>query len=254
MKLLRNLIVVLIVVVLGAAVLLWTCPADVAYRELAGRLGPVRLDGLSGSLRQGHAASIEVFGQNLGALDWRLQAAPLLHGELVVQVNMAGTSLAADGLIARGRDGQISCRDTHVHLPAETIAPAIGIPALNLIGTIDIELNRALVHGVWLDEANGVAHWRNASVSGAAQAALGDLEASFASTANGTIAGVVRDLGGPLQADGTFEVGAGRYAAQVRLAPRDGNAQVIDALRFVGQPQTDGSSLLEIRGQLLKFL
>ena len=97
-----------------------------------------------------------------------------------------------------------------------------------------------------------MAYWRNAAVAGAAQARLGELQAQFASAADGGIAGTLRDGGGPLEARGTFNIALGRYSAQLRLAARDGDARVADALQYVGQPQPDGSRLLLIEGRQLR--
>jgi len=124
---------------------------------------------------------------------------------------------------------------------------------LQLLGDLDVTITQARLRGAWLDAANGSVHWRNAAVAGAAQAQLGDLEATFASAADGSIAGNVRDLGGPLQLSGTFKVCAGSYDAEAKLVARDANAQVTEALRYIGEPQADGSSLLKIHGQLFKL-
>jgi len=122
-----------------------------------------------------------------------------------------------------------------------------------LLGDLDVAIAHAHLRDTWPERADGSAHWRNAAVAGAAQAQLGDLETTFASAADGSIEGVVRDLGGPLQLAGNFKVSAGSYDAQATLAARDGNAQVVEALRYIGEPQADGSSLLKIHGQLFKL-
>ena len=67
------------------------------------------------------------------------------------------------------------------------------------------------------------------------------------------IHGTAHDLGGPLQLNGTFNVGGGNFDVDAHLAARDGNAQVAEALRFIGQPEADGTSHLIIRGQLFKL-
>jgi general secretion pathway protein N len=61
----------------------------------------------------------------------------------------------------------------------------------------------------------------------------------------------VHDLGGPLQADGTFTASLGRYDAQVRLAARGDDPRVVEALQYVGQAQADGSRELIIEGRQL---
>ena len=251
MKWLRRFVLFVIALAAAAAVAAWTCPADLAYRWFGDRLAPLALRDLGGTLRQGRAGAVELLGRNFGVLEWRLEPVALLHGETIAHMTLTGDGIAATGLVDRGFDGQVSFRDVVVHMPARVAAPVLAIPALELLGTIEIDVAHARLRGLWLDEANGTAFWREAGVTGAAQARLGDLQLTFASSAGGAITGVVHDLGGPLQADGTFTASLGRYDAQVRLAARDGDARVAEALQFVGQPQPDGSRQLLIEGRQL---
>lgn len=253
MRILRNLFLFLIVLVLIAGVFVATCPADFAYRMVAGRLGVLKLGGISGSLWQGHAGSTQVFGQEIGVLDWQLEAAPLLGREVMAHVSLAGAQLNASGIVDRVADGTISVRDASFRVPASMAAPALDIPALQLLGTIDGKLAEARLKGVWVQQASGTLRWNDAAVAGAAQAQLGTLEATFSSAPDGSIAGVARDLGGPLQLNGTFKVNAGSFDADATLAARDGNPQVLEALRYIGEAQADGSSHLIIHGQLFKL-
>jgi len=252
MKHLRRLFFVVVVLLVVASVIAITCPAEFAYRLLADRLGAVKLSGISGSIWQGHAGSVQVFGTPLGALDWQLQAAPLLHGIAAAHLTLSGGEITASGDLAAGSGDAIDISNATLHAPAHIAAPALDIPALQLLGDMDIDVAQAHVLGAWPQSANGTAHWRNAAVVGAAQAQLGDLQATFASAADATINGTVHDLGGPLQREGTFRVNAGSDDADATLRARDGNPRVSEALRYVGEPQADGSSHLVIHGQLFK--
>ncbi len=253
MKFLRNLLILVVALLVIAGVIAVTCPADYAYRLMAGRLGAFRLDGISGSIWNGHASSAQVFGHELGALAWQLEPAPLLGREVLAHVQLDGGEVKAAGIVDRSSDGAINVRDATFQIPARMAAPALDIPALELLGTIDGKLAQAQLRGVWVDGASGSARWNNAAVAGAAQAQLGDLEATFSSAPDGSIAGVAHDLGGPLQVSGTFKVAAGSFDAEARLAARDANPQVVEALRYIGQMQADGTSLLVIHGSLFKL-
>jgi general secretion pathway protein N len=253
MKYLRRLFFVLVVLLVIAIVVAVTCPADFAYRFVGDRLGAVKLSGISGSIWDGHASSVQVFGTPLGALDWQLQAAPLLHGIAAAHLTLSGGEITGAADAASSPGDAIDISNATVHAPAQVAAPALDIPALQLLGDLDIDIAHAHLRSAWPESANGTAHWRNAAVSGAAQAQLGDLEATFASAADGAIKGTVHDLGGPLQLDGTFRVNAGSYDADATLRARDGNAQVSEALRYIGEPQADGSSHLVIHGELFKI-
>jgi hypothetical protein len=251
MKWLSRVLLFVIALTAVAGVAAWTCPADFAYRYFGDHLAPLALRDLSGTVWQGRATAVELFRQNLGGLEWRVQPAPLLHGEAIAQLTLTGDGVTATGLADRGADGQVWFRDVVVHMPARIAAPVLAIPALDLLGTIEIDVARARLSGLWLDQASGAAYWRDAAVAGAAQARLSDLQLTFASAAGGTVSGLVHDLGGPLEAEGTFTASLGRYDAQVRLAPRGADPRVIEALQYVGQAQSDGSRQLVIEGRQL---
>ena len=252
MKHFLRFVLCLIVLLALAGIGVATCPASFAWRLVADKAGAFKLDGLSGTIWNGHAASASVFGNALGALDWHLAAIPLLHRNVSARLDLHGGETAGTGTVERAADGVLQVSDARIEMPAGMAAPALDIPMLQLLGTLEIDIARLRVQGAWPTAAQGEIRWRNAAVAGAAQASLGDLRAQFATAADGSIAGTVHDLGGPLSLDGTFKIGAGGYDAQARLAARDGNPQVLDALRFIGQPQGDGSTLLLIHGQFFK--
>lgn len=252
MKHLRRFIVCLIVLLAVAAIAIATCPASFAWRFIAGRAGAFKLDGLSGSVWNGHAASASVLGTALGELDWHLHPLPLARGVIAARLDVRDGEVTGSGAVERESDGTLKVTDATIHLPASLAAPALDIPMLQLLGDIDIDLAQLRVQGAWPTAAQGKILWHNAAVAGAAQASLGDLQVDFASAADGGIAGTAHDLGGPLQLDGTFTIAAGGYDVKAKLAARDGNPQVLDALRFIGQPQGDGTTLLLIHGQFFK--
>ncbi|HXR62984.1 MAG TPA: type II secretion system protein N [Rudaea sp.] len=250
MKVVRAITLTVLALAAVAGVVAWTCPAELAYRFAADTLAPVRLHDLAGTLWHGHAGAADVFGMNLGSIDWNLQPTPLLRGEMLARLTLAGDLANGTGVVDR-TGGTLWFRDVTLRLPARVAAPVLAIPALQLLGTLELDLAHARLSGLWLEDAAGTILWRNAAVAGAAQARLGDLQATFASTANGAIAGTAHDLGGPLELAGTFSASPGVYQAQARLAARAADPQVSEALQFVGQPQADGSRSLEIRGRQL---
>ena len=231
----------------------WTLPAEIAYAWFGKRLLPVTLSELNGDLWNGRAGSMRVLGQEIGALTWHLQKLPLLSGDLVAQVDVSGAGGSAHAALTQDAERTLEVRDATIALPAATMEPALGVPALRLLGAVDITLTHARFRGIWIEAADGSAIWREAAVSGAAQARLSDLRVDFSTLPDGRIVCHVYDLGGPLAAEGHCEFKAGAYSAQVRLAAREGDAHVLDALQYVGQPQSDGSVFLKIQGHLLQL-
>jgi len=232
----------------------WTLPAELALRWLKPDLGPLQLSGISGTVWQGRAAAAAAFGTPLGAMDWSVQKPPLLLRRVVARVGLSGGALALNGDVTRDADGSMLVQNLDFRLPAETAAPVLDIPALKLHGQIEGRVEDARLANGWVSGARGTARWREAAVSGEAEARLGELLADFASQADGSIAGTIRDDGSSnLEIAGQFVINSGQFSASARLAPRNGDLQVAEALRYIGEPQADGSSLLKINGQLFKL-
>ena len=249
MRLVRKLLMAALA--LGALVLIaaWTCPADVLYGWFGARLAPLRLRGIEGTLWHGRAESADLSGQPLGALAWELSPAALLRGAPRAQLALSGALVSGEARVERLAGGVLAVSDAHLRLPARAAAPAFGIPALDLSGTIEIDIAHARFVASWPNELSGTARWRDAAVTGAAQARLGELRAAFSSTADGRVHGTVGDAGGPLAVAGVFDAGITGYRAQVRLAPRGDNPQLAEALQYVGQPQDGGARELLIEGR-----
>jgi len=244
----------LLVLALAAAVLFaWTLPADVGYRYGARWLGPVVLSGVSGTIWNGHADGVSVFGRDLGELDWHARKFPVLGGRFVADVRVTGADVEAAGEIARSA-GSIDAHDVRFSLPAALLEPMLDLDGLHLAGTIGgVVAEVALAQGR-LAAASGSARWTGAGVSGAAEARFSDILADFAMQPDGSIAGTVHDDGhGNLAVDGRFSARLAAFDVTADLRARNGDAQVVAALRHIGEPQADGSSKLVVHGPVLKL-
>lgn len=254
MKFIRLLVMLVFVLAVIGAVVAWTLPADLALRWFKPNLGPLQLSGLSGTVWEGRASNVAAFGKPLGALEWHVEKAPMFFRRVVANASLGGGPISASGDATRDADGSVLVQNVKFAFPAEMAAPALDIPALKLLGRIDGELAEGRIVGGWIAGARGSARWREAGVVGEAEARFGDVLAEFASTADGSIAGTVKDDGtSSLVVDGQFVVRSGEFDATVRLGARAEDAQLREALRYIGEPQGDGTSLLKIHGQLLKL-
>ncbi len=254
MKLIKWFFALLVLALVVAGVIAWTMPADVAWRHVAPKLGPVSLVGVRGTVWDGHADGISVFGRDLGEVDWRVSKMPLLGMRVVADLRIKGADIDGSGLLERARDGRVTVREVRFRMPAALFAPALDIPSLNLRGTVNGTLTQAsLVNGLIVDAA-GNARWSEAGVSGQAEARFSDILAEFVSKPDGSIAGTIADDGrGNLEVNGRFSVAPTAFSAEAFLSARDDDARVREALQYIGQPQADGSSHLVIRGELFKL-
>ena len=243
---------VIVVVIIG--VFAWTLPADVAYRYGASRLAPFVLTGIRGTVWQGHADGVSVVGRDLGELNWRLRKIPLLRGAVAADIRVQGADVDVAAQLTRRRDASITAHDLRFSFPAQLLAPALDLGGLTLLGGITGIIDHATLTKTALSNVSGGARWSDAGVSGPANAKFSDLLVQFASQTDGSIAGTVRDDGkGDLAANGTFRARLGTFDVDVVLAARNNDAAVAEILHHVGELQADGSSKLEVHGQMLKL-
>ncbi len=250
MKMLKWLLVLFVLGLLLVGGLVALMPAKFVVDRFADRLGPIRLEGVSGTVWRGQAAALGYGEQRLGALRWSVHPLALLSRRLDVDLVLEGGEFSGETFASVGA-ARIQLQRARLAMDAQKLQPALDIPALELRGRVDLAIAEAeLVAGI-PRQLRGEAHWRNAAVAGAAEALLGDLRAEFMTATDGAIIGTVEDLGGPLALDGQFRAALTGYEATAVLAARDGNPQVVEALRYVGELQPDGTSLLVIGGRFL---
>lgn len=254
MRILKILLAILVLLIVIGGVLLWTVPADFAYRQGARLLGPIVLSGVRGTLWDGHADGISVLGRDLGEIDWRMSKASFFRGNMSADVRIQGTDVDAAGLVERERSGALMLRDVHFRFPAEVLAPMLDVKDLSLLGAVSGVVATATVRNGLVESATGSARWTEAGVSGAADARFADILGEFAAQPNGGIAGTAHDDGtGNLAVNATFTVALDGFAANAILSARNDDPQVQETLRHVGEPQPDGTSKLAIRGRMFKL-
>ncbi len=254
MKIIKWLFILVAVAAVVAGVIAWTLPADVAYRQVASRLGPVSLVGVRGTIWEGHADSVTVFGRDLGELDWRVDKAPLFARRIKADLRIKGADIESSGLVEREWDGRLVATDVRFRVPATLFDPVLDVPSLKFRGAVTGTLSRVVLVDGRVTESSGNARWTEAGVTGQAEARFSDILADFASQGDGSIAGTIADDGrGGLEVAGRFTVSATAYDAEAFLSARNGDPRVQEALRYIGQPQADGSSHLVLRGQLFRL-
>lgn len=251
MRALRNIVLALIVLLVIALVVVWTLPAQMAWRMLGPRASTLRLSGISGSIWHGHADQVSVSGVPIGGIDWQLQIAPLLRGQVRATTTLTGGPVQARGEVWRDRDGRIEINAMRLQIPAQQLQNAIDMSQLQLLGSFDVFIDHALIKGVWFDALKASARWKDAGVSGSAQARFGDVLAEFSENAAKHVIGNIHDTGkGPLSVQGKFDATLVGYTLVVHLRARDpNNLDLQEALMYLGQRQPDGSVVLRASGQ-----
>lgn len=251
MKLLFRLFVFCLVLALILLLIVAFLPASTALGLVQDRMREVRMEGVSGSVWNGRADALTVRERALGAFTWKLSPWALFSKRVDVDVTLDGPELKAAGFVSLSGPGSLQLRGMQASVDAQRLQGVLDVPALVFKGRVEFDLRELVVDQYFPAKVEGSAVWRDAMVGGSADARLGDIRADFATQGVGTIAGTVTDSGGPLMIEGgTFSAGLQGVSAEATLRARDGDAAVLRALQYIGQPQEDGSSRLEVRGQL----
>ncbi|MCK7592784.1 type II secretion system protein N [Pseudomarimonas salicorniae] len=251
MKFIKALLLVILLLLALAALAIFLFPASTAISWMGGRLGPVQLEEVGGTIWDGHAGRATAFGEDLGRLRWTaspisaLRAAPRVNLELEGERYQGSTLAVLHGALS------MDLADAKFRFPAEKLRPALDVPGLVPTGTVEVDLPSANIVGGYPRSLRGEAIWRDAAVAGEAAAALGDIKAEFRTTADGAITGVISDLGGPLKVEGSFRFALTGYEAEALLTPRGSNLALDKALNHIGERQPDGSAYLTITGSML---
>lgn len=251
MRVLRRLLLLFLVLLVAVGLALWYLPAGFAWRHFGDRFGHVvGLQDVGGTVRSGHAGQLLVNGFPLGRLEWTLDWRSLLARQPAGQWRLASEAWQAQAAQTRWVDGAVEITDLRATLPALLLQPVLDIPALNFLGSVDLEIAQLRQRDGLIESASGSARWREAGVTGQAQARFGPIRATFATQAPGHIVGEVAQEDGPLIVDGQFELIGSRYRAEAIVRARDPADPSAQVLHFVGQALPDGSSLLVVEGEL----
>jgi len=252
MRVVKALLVLFLLLVIGLAVVFHGVPARAWVAWLLPSNSALELEGVEGSLVSGHAAQVRWRGRVIGPVNWRLHPLALVEQRVQVDLDLQGDVYAGKGFVDVGRDQVIRLRDVSLRLPAEHLAGLIDTPALQLLGYLQVGIETAELNHLFPTALRGQVVWKDAAVMGAAQAEFGEVRMDFERGADGRVVGEVHDGGGPLQIEqGQFSADLSGLQAKARLRARDGNAEVQQALAYIGQPQADGSSLFELQAKLI---
>jgi len=253
MRLSRIIAFLLLLAIIGAGVFLWRLPADVGYRYGVKRAGAVALSGLSGTVWDGHADGISVFGNDLGEVDWHLPKLSVLGGKPVADVRIKGSGVDVAGQVERLGHGFFGAHDLRFSVPASMFDPLFAGQGVTLDGTVSGVLDDASMSNLSLQQAKGNAHWSGVAISnGQSDLRFSDLSTEFAAQPDGGIGGTVKDDGsGNLAIDGRFNLRVPMFEAQATLRARNGDEETLQFLRGIGEPQADGSTIVRAQGSML---
>jgi general secretion pathway protein N len=230
-------------------------PARLLVAQLPANL-PVQLQGVSGTLWSGGAATLSVQGMQIHNLHWDLQTSALLSGQLAA--DMRGNVAQGgqfDGICSINLSNTVQCAPLNLSdFPAQALAPYLQrlmIPPLS--GTFHANISTVTWDQVAFPQLSGHGEWREAGVQMLPQR-YGTYTAVVSSGEQGAqqiSLGSAPDAAFTL--DGTITLQAsGQYQTALNLKPGstidEGTKQFLGS--FIVPPQPDGTFQIREQGRL----
>ncbi|HEX9706385.1 MAG TPA: type II secretion system protein N [Steroidobacteraceae bacterium] len=219
--------------------------------QLTRRLPPsIVMTGVGGTIWSGRASGLAYDGRSIGGVQWscRPWRLVLLEWSCGVTFRPSGGEVSAD---LRGDfGGEVVGREIAGQVPISAFEGLV--TPMGWTGVLELDVREFRIVERRPAEAAGTLIVRSLRAPGAGGQMLGDFELTVGEGAVGTgsLAGRLRDLGGPLRVRGAIELQRdGRYLMSGDAAPGPGAGPAIfDTLAFLGPPDSQGRRPFTIEG------
>ena len=225
-------------------------PARTAWQWVPQEIqNQLRLQGLEGSIWNGHARQVWFQHYDLGRVDWQLSPFGLITGGLSVDFEIDASTIQATG--------EISSSDTEAFEITElkaVIDPSLldtRLAPVSLLGTLGMDIKNASYEAGRLIAIEGVASLGSGMLEGPYPLPLGDVSAVLTPAGNETEISI-ENRDSPLGISGIVLLTAdGQYELQFEIHNADPSRQDInDALSLLGRPDDNGRHQIGFRGQV----
>lgn len=230
-----------------------TFPADRAYALVKNKFPELTLYNVHGTLWSGYADMAVVKGKQFRALHWKVKPWTVVLGHLDVDWTFDNGSAKGRGTIGFTPAGTLQLSNVDVNMPMQELQPLLAKLPVPISGQLKVELSRAVTATQpWRPvTAEGKLSLRDASIMVARDVPLGNFQMLVDTDENG-VRGVLKDMGGPLQADGILVLkNDNTYQFSGSLAVRDTTrTELVQGLSMLGRPGPNGKVAINYRGTL----
>jgi len=239
---------------LFAFFLVYYLPAQLAWQFLPKPgVDLVDLHGIKGLWHTGSAVSGQVRGTPVHDLSWRLRPLPWAPLRVWLQ-GAAGAEGRFEGWLQtgwRGPAAKVKLTAVDAAIPLSLFSAQLARQGLAVDGVLTASLGWLELAGATPLGGEGEIQLRGLRALQPMAMGLGDFRGEISSDGDG-LRVVLRDQGGPLLLDGLLALDpASRYTLTANLVPRDPrNRELVTVLGFIGRPDRDGVTKLNLAGQL----
>ena len=231
--------------------LLITIPAK-PVADLLNKNTPLQIQGVSGTIWNGHAYSISINNILLQDTHWSITAWKILLGQLAADLEGNFRNNRFETEAGSSLTGTLFINQLNTRLSAEDITELAAIPLAQLSGIFDIDIESASWRRGETPEAIGEIKWNQAAVTVADTVSLGNVTLSLSESEEQLLLADIINQGGDIKLSGTAKLlPDAKYAVDIRLTPTaSANDNIKQSLGMFAKRQGDGDYLLNNTGSL----
>ncbi|MDH5731294.1 MAG: type II secretion system protein N [Gammaproteobacteria bacterium] len=226
-------------------------PAHLIFGLVANNL-PLKVYGVNGSVWNGEIEQINVGRESITGVQWSLHPSHLLMGRVAADISASLGQRRINAYAARSIGGDIVLKNVSGRIDAQTLLGLLKIPALQLGGEFNFNLQSVVLDGKIPLEAQGRVLWSDASSRFPQRLELGTLSAIVSTTDKGIQAELKDGGNGPLELNGDLTLTQkGDYDFNGVFASREGAQSMLGrSLNMMGRPNREGKVSVKNKGNL----
>ncbi len=235
-------------------------PAAPVVEHFKPQLGPVALNGVSGSLFNGKVEQVrstdDLLPLEASNVTWRLAPSALLKGGAGASIGFDAYGGSGKGMVTGKRRGDVDVTDFEFDLQAKELEPLLPVPIAEFSGTLSGLIDSLKLENQLLTQFEGVINWRDAEVQRPFQASLGNLNIDIRPEGDNQHLATIDGSGGDLAIEGTVLIGLnGDFASDVLFTPAGTASQsLLNNLRQLGPADAQGRVRLKQSGNVNRLL
>lgn len=229
-----------------------TLPAKLVLDQLT-LPANIRISGISGTLWHGQATTVQLDAANkLTDIHWNFALWRLFSAQLSIHLQGKFQQQPFHAQLYATPTGKISAQDVRATISAKTLATLIALPLAQLNGLIQLDLDHISWQPKTLPLASGTIHWKNAAVTVAETARLGNIIITLRQKNQNRILASISNQGGEIKLHGDASAATdASYGLSLEMTPTASASQnIISSLAMFAKKQNNGSFLLKSSGKI----
>ncbi len=218
---------------------------------------PVQISGVSGSVWHGSASRVVAQPEiePITNVNWTFQPQALLKTAAGMRVSFDWLGGKGEADVARKLSGMVSISDALMRMPAKSLEQFLPLPVASFAGVINADIDSLELLNNKLHSTTGLVNWRNAEVSGAVNARLGNVTLEVTPDKN-LHRGKLTNADGELEIDGDFQIDQkGDFVVDLKVKPTAATPpELAGMLGALGRRSSDGSYRRRNQGNISDFL